>query len=121
MPNGDGTFKEIPQASPKLKDGAIPSFLPGCSSYYSNQSYQKRSRLSYDSKEEALVNQAISLSLEYDIQEKEKFCVSSIQDIKDKLSLLTLANWSTWFPDEHNIYLLHTSKIKNNISVDLYL
>ena len=28
---------------------------------------------------------------------------------------------STWFPDEHNIYLLHTSKIKNNISVDLYL
>ena len=67
------------------------------------------------------MNQAISLSLEFDIQEKEKFCVSSIQAIKDKLSLLTLANWSTWFPDEHNIYLLHTSEIKNNISVDLYL
>ena len=37
VPNGDGTFREIPRASPKLKDGAIPCFLPECSSYYSSR------------------------------------------------------------------------------------
>ena len=30
VPNGDGTFREVPRVSPKLKDGAVPVFLPGC-------------------------------------------------------------------------------------------
>ena len=112
VPNGDGTFREIPRACPKLKDGAIPCFLPGCSSYYSSQSSSKRSRLSSESKEIDLVNQAINLSLQFENQEKEKFAVRSFQDIKAKLSLLSLTNWSMWFPDDHHIIFMQPRKIK---------
>ena len=67
------------------------------------------------------MNQAINLSLQFENQEKEKFAVRSFQDIKDKLSLLTLTNWSMWFPDEHHIIFMQPRKINNIISVDLYL
>ena len=35
VPNGDGSYREIPRSRPKLKDGTVPTILPGCPSYYS--------------------------------------------------------------------------------------
>ena len=40
VPKGDGTFKEVTRARPKLKEGAVPCLLPGCPSYYSTTSKQ---------------------------------------------------------------------------------
>ena len=65
IPNVDVTFREVPRVSPKLKDGAVPAFLPGFPPYYS-QCPTKRSRLSLDSKEDEFLNQALSLSLKSD-------------------------------------------------------
>ena len=62
VPNGDGTFREIPRVSPKLKDGAVPVYLPGCPSYY--QSSTKRRR-PLDLREYELFNQTLTLSIEF--------------------------------------------------------
>ena len=56
VPKGDGTFTEVPSARPRLKEGAVPCFLQVYPSYYSTTSKTKRTRLSYDSKEEKLLN-----------------------------------------------------------------
>ena len=60
--------------NPKLRDDAVPVFLPGCPSYYS-QSAAKRSRRSLDSKDDEFLNQALTLSLRSDPEEKERFKV----------------------------------------------
>ena len=75
VPNGESTFREIPRVNPKLRDDAVPVFLPGCPSYYS-QSAAKRSRRSLDSKDDEFLNQALTLSLSSDAEEKERFKVS---------------------------------------------
>ena len=36
LPNGDGTFTEIPLEKLKLKDDTALCLLPGCPSYYSS-------------------------------------------------------------------------------------
>ena len=101
VPKGDGTFHEVPRARPKLKTGAVPSLLPGCPSYYSLTTGAKRARFSFDSKEEELLNQALSLSLKSESEEQEKYLVKSLQDLKDKLKLLSLpSNWLVWFPSD---------------------
>ena len=41
VPNGDGSYREIPRSRPKLRDGAVPTLLPGCPSYYSTHSATK--------------------------------------------------------------------------------
>ena len=65
VPRGDGTSYEVPRGRHKLNPGAVPSLLPGCPSYYSStpSTRIKRTRFSYDSKEEDLLNQATNLSL----------------------------------------------------------
>ena len=66
----------------------MPALLPGCPSYYSTHSATKRSRLSLEGKVDELLSQAISLSLESDVEEKEKFKIQSFQDIQTKLHFL---------------------------------
>ena len=66
VPNGDGTYREIPRSHLKLKEGAVPSLLPGCPAYYSS-SATKRSRLSFESKDDELLNQALNVSLSSEI------------------------------------------------------
>ena len=90
VPNGDGTFTKAPRAKPKLKDGAITCFLPGCPSYYSSKSTSKRTRLSFETKEEEMMNQALQMSLITESEEKEKYKISNLQDLKDKLCLISL-------------------------------
>ena len=63
VPKGDGTLQKYLVVRPKLKEGAVPCLLPGCPSYYSTTSKTKRTRLSYDSKEEELLNRTIQMSL----------------------------------------------------------
>ena len=73
VPNGDGTFTKVPRAKLKLKDGAIPCFLPSCPSYYSSKSTSKRTRLSFETKEEEMMNQTLQMSLITESEEKEKY------------------------------------------------
>ena len=62
VPNGDGTYREIPRSHLKLNEGAVPALLPECPAYYSSSSATKRSRLSFESKDDELLNQALNLS-----------------------------------------------------------
>ena len=80
VPRGDGTSYEVPRGRPKLNPGAVPSLLPGCPSYYSStpSTGHKRTRFSYDSKEEDLLNQATNLNLRSEYAEMEKFRVGCI-------------------------------------------
>ena len=77
VPKGDGTFTEVPRAKPKLKESAVPSLLPGSPAYYSTKP-TKRTRLSYDAKEEDFMNQTLQLSLRYGGEEIEKFLLSTL-------------------------------------------
>ena len=56
VPNGDGTFTEIPRGKLKLKDDAVPCLLPG-PSYYSSTLITKGPVciMSYDSKENCVI------------------------------------------------------------------
>ena len=85
VPNGDGTFREIPRNCLKLKEDAVPSILPGCPTYYSSHSTTKRSRLSLQSKDDELLSQALTLSLTSQTEENHKFFISNFQDLQDKL------------------------------------
>ena len=99
VPNGDGIYREMPRKYLKLKE-AVPSILPGCPTYYSTQSTNKRSRLSLESKDEELFSQALLLSLKSQTDENERFILSSFQDLQDKLSLISISNaWSFWYPN----------------------
>ena len=107
--------------NPKLRDDAVPVFLPGCPSYYS-QSAAKRSRRSLDSKDDEFLNQALTLSLRSDAEEKEGFKVSCFQEMQGKLSLISLPKtWSLWCPDEHSLIFMRPSLENSSIFVDVYL
>ena len=123
VPNGDGSYREVPRSRPKLKDGAVPSILPGCPSYYSApHSATKRSRLSLEHKDGEHLNQAVSLSLESGVEEKEKFKIQNFQDLRAKLSFLSVNDkWSTWYPDEYTLILMRPRIDKCRIEVNMYV
>ena len=105
VPNGDGSYREIPRSRPKLKDGAVPTILPGCPPYYSAHSATKRSRLFLEDKNDELLYQAVFLSLES--KEKEKFMIQSFHDLQAKLPFISIANtWSTWYPNENSLIFM---------------
>ena len=120
VPNGENTFREIPRVNPKLKDDAVPVFLPRCPSHYS-QSAAKRSRRSLDSKDDEFLNQALTLSLRSDAEEKEGFKVSCFQEMQGELSLISLPKtWSLWYPDEHSLIFMRPS-LENYSLLVVYL
>ena len=89
VPNGDGTYREIARVNPKLKDDAVPVFLPGhpsiCSQYTITT---KPRRVSPTTKYEELFNQTLTLSMASESEEIEKFKINCFQDIQAKLTLL---------------------------------
>ena len=94
---------------------------PGCPSYYSSTG-TKRTRFSFDSREEELLNQALSLSLKSEKDDKEKYIVNSLQDVKHKLNLISLPkNWLFWFSSHNFIRFILPKMINLNISVAVYL
>ena len=78
VPKGDEMFMEVPRARLKLKEGAVPCLLPECSSYYSTTSKTKRTRLSYESKEEELLNRTMQMSLTSETEETVKYKVLTL-------------------------------------------
>ena len=60
LPNGDGTFTEIPFRKLKLKDDTVPCLLPSCPSYYSSTSAINIlvCPMSYDSKDDRLIKRS---------------------------------------------------------------
>ena len=122
VPNGDGSYREIPRNRPKLKDGAVPTILPGCPRYYSHHTATKRTRLSLEDKDDELLYQAVKLSLESDIEENEKFKIHSFHDLQAKLPLLSIASiWSTWYPDEYTLIIMRPRIDSCKIEVNSYL
>ena len=122
VPNGDGTYREIPRSHLKLKEGAVPALLPGCPAYYSS-SATKRSRLSVESKDDELLNQALNLSLSSEIKENENFLIKDFQDLQDKLPSLSLSKiWSIWYPNERTLVFMRPGFDNAvTIQVDVYL
>ena len=122
VPRGDGTFTEVPRGKLKLKDGAVPCLLPGCPSYYSSTSTTKRTRLSYESKEEQMFNQAVQLSLKSDNENTLKYTIGNLQDLKDKLTCVALPdNWLVWHNGNDSMRFIRPNLLDNTISVDIYL
>ena len=122
VPNGDGSYREILRSRLKLKDGAVPTNLPGCPAYYSSHSATKRTRLSIDDKDDELLYQAVSLSLEAEVEENEKFRIQNLHDLQAKLHLISIANiWSTWYPDEYTLIFLRPRFDSSKIQVNTYL
>ena len=124
VPRGDGTSYEVPRGRPKLNPVAVPSLLPGCPSYYSSTPSTgiKRTRFSYDSKEEDLLNQATNLSLRSENAEMEKFRVGCIQEIRDKLSLITIpTDWLVWIPTDNCVRFFLPKVENHSICADVSL
>ena len=122
VPNGDESYREILPSRPKLKDGAVPTILPGCPTYYSSHSATKRTRLSIDDKEDELLYQAVTLSLEAEVEENEKFRIKNLHDLQAKLHFISIANiWSTWYPDEYTLISLRPRIDSTKIQVNTYL
>ena len=80
MPNPDGSFSEISRAQPKLRTGAVPSILPGCSSYYSKP-LAPIHRLSFEEKEYDHFTRAIQLSCISQKEEEEVYRVTTLQEL----------------------------------------
>ena len=54
--------------------------------------------MSYESKEEQMFNQAVQLSLKSDNENKLKYTIGNLQDLKDKLTYVALPdNWLVQF------------------------
>ena len=122
VPNGDGSYREILRSRLKLKDGAVPTILPGCPAYYSSHSATKRTRLSIDDKDDELLYQAVSLSLEAEVEENEKFRIQNLHDLQAKLHFISIANiWPTWYPDEYTLIFLRPRIDSSKIQVNTYL
>ena len=124
VPRGDGTSYEVPRGRPKLNPGAVLSLLPGCPSYYSSTPSTgiKRTRFSYDSKEEDLLNQATNLSLRSENAEMEKFRVGCIQEIRDKLALITIpTDWLVWIPTDNCVRFFLPKVENHSICADVSL
>ena len=122
VPNGDGTFRKEPRAKSKVKEGAVPVFLPGCPSISQPTTSTKRKRLSLDSREEELLNQTLSLSLKSASEEKVKFKINTFQELQAKLSSISLFKlWPLWYPDEYSVIFMHPSLVDCTVRVDAHL
>ena len=74
------------ESTQKLKDGAVPVFLPGHPSICSQSiASTKRRRVSPTSKDEEMFNEALALSLASESEEKGKYQFYCFLDIQAKL------------------------------------
>ena len=123
VPNGDGTYREIPRVNPKAKRWCVPVFLPGhpsiCSQYIAST---KRRRVSPTSKDEEMFNEALTLGLASENEEKEKYQFYCFQDIQAKLPLLSIPKtWSLWYPDDHSLIYMLPLLTEHNIIVNTHI
>ena len=77
--------------------------------------------MSYYSKEEELLNRTTLMRLVTETEETDKYKITTLQDLKDKLTLISLPNnWLVWHRDIITTFF-HPSLIERNITVNLYL
>ena len=73
-------------------------------------------------KDDELLYQAVSLSLEAEVEENEKFRIQNLHDLQAKLHFISIANiWSTWCPDEYTLIFLRPRIDSSKIQVNTYL
>ena len=111
------------ESTQKLKDGAVPVFLPGHPSICSQSiASTKRRRVSPTSKDEEMFNEALALSLASESEEKEKYQFYCFQDIQAKLPLLSIPKtWSLWYPDDHSLIYMLPLLTEHNIIVNTHI
>ena len=123
VPNGYVTYREIQRVNPKLKDGSVPVFLPGHPSICSQSiASTKRRRVSPTSKDEEMFNEALTLRLASESEEKEKYQFFCFQDIQAKLPLLSIPKtWSLWYLDYHSLIYMLPLLTEHNIIVKTHI
>ena len=108
----------INRERPILRKGAIPSILPGCPTYLTSTKSTRAFRFSHGAKEEELFTIARKLSLETQVAEGNKFQVSSLSDMKDKLPSSYPDPWLVWFSQDNTILnFLYPSKSVKGIDI----
>ena len=105
----EGSIQHIARSKPKLLDTAIPCILPECPK---NLSYtaNKPARLTYESKEQELFDEAVRASIAEQIAEEEKFKLRDFKDLIEKLLSLSLPdNCIQWYSDKDTLQLIRLS------------
>ena len=77
---------------------------------------------SIDDMDDELLYQAVSLNLEAEVEENEKFRIQNLHDLQAKLHFISIANiWSTWYPVEYTLIFLRPRIDSSKIEVNTYL
>ena len=67
-----------------------------------------------------MFNQAVQLSLKSDNENKLKYTIGNLQDLKDKLTYVSLPdNWLVWHNGNVNMRFIRPNLLDNTISVDI--
>ena len=69
-----------------------------------------------------MFNQAVQLGLKSDNENKLKYTIGNLQDLKDKLTYVALPdNWLVWHNGNDSMRFILPNLLDNTISVDIYL
>ena len=78
--------------------------------------------VSNTSKYEEMFNEALTLSLASESDEKEKYQIYCFQDIQAKLPLLSIPKtWSLWYPEDHSLIYMLPLLTEHNIIVNTHI
>ena len=123
VPRGYGTSYEVPRGRPKLNPRLFPlSFLVARLIILLPLQLGTNGLGYLTPKEEDLLNQATSLSMRSESEEMEKFRVGCIQEIRDKLALITIpTNWLVWVPTDNYVRFSLPKMENHNIRADVPL
>ena len=92
MPSGpNASLQEFPRKVPVLRDDVVPCFLPDCPTYLSASVGSKHSkRLKFEEKEEHFFTRVIQESHQSFKADEEKYCIATLDALKQKLNLISL-------------------------------
>ena len=123
MPSGpNASLQEFPRKVPVLRDDAVPCFLPGCPTYLSAPVGSKHSkRLKFEEKEEHFFTRVIQESHQSFKADEEKYCITTLDALKQKLNLISLQNWIIWYSSDSSIHFLLPRLEKSRISIEASL
>ena len=115
---GDGSIQHIERSKPKLSENAISCILSSCPKYLSS-STPKPARLTYETKEQELFDEALKLSIAEQITEIAKYRSRDFENLKEKLVSVNLPdNWVHWYSDECTVHFIKPSLSGQILSID---
>ena len=105
-----------------LTKTAVPTIFPNCPSYLTNTT-EKTKRISRDDRELRIVQTAINQSIVDNTSTIDKFSISILNDIVDKLSCIDLSNssWVVHKPDNDTLFFLKIITLDNQPSIQCSL